>query len=164
MKYKKQRGQKRKIRSLLNYIDQMQPFNNIADKYERFLVPCGRFISSPKTSGKIKTAFCKAWIDKTAKIINEKPNHLPFCKVIAVINENDLWYSKIIVFYDESYYASFFQRNSPEQTWKPIPRKSNSLLQRRNIKSCLEEKGYYETIIDKDLIHKSKLWFYGEVL
>ena len=138
-------------------------FQNTTCQYEYFPVPCSPFISSPKTYGKIKTQFCKAWLDKTAEIMGHKPNHLSFCKVVAVIDEFDFWKSQIIVFYDENYYASFWSRDSVEQTWTPIVKQGISFIQHRHIDTNLKEKGYYEAIIDLDFTHKNRLWFYGDV-
>ena len=112
MKYKKQRGQHRKFKALCNNINQICYFQNVDCPYEHFHVPSDPFISSPKTSGKIKTAFCKAWLAKTVEIIEHKPCNLPFCKVVAVIDERNLWNSQIIIFYDENYYDSFWLRDS----------------------------------------------------
>ena len=163
MRYKKQRGQKRKIRVLLNNINQIYPFQNTDCEYEHFHVPLSRFISSSKTSGKIKTAFCKAWLDKTAEIIEHKLNCFPFCKVVAVLDELALGNSQIIIFYDESHYNSFWLRDSNEQTWHPITKQGKSFIQERHIVSALKEKGYYETIIDEDFTSKTTLWFYGDI-
>ena len=162
MKYKKQRGQKRKLNALLNNIEQVSPYKNTECQYECFRVPSDQFISSPKTYGKIKTKFCRAWLDKTAEIIYQKPNHLSFCKVVAVIDEFDLWNSQIIVFYDKNYYDSFWVRTSGEQIWQPI-KKGKSFLKERNISSTLTEKGCVEIINDVDYSHETKLWFYGDV-
>ena len=164
MKYKKQRGQRRKLNTLLRNIYQIQPFQNTDCQYEHFHVPCSQFISSPKTYGMIKTKFCKAWLAKTAEIMEQKPNHLPFCKVVAVIDEFDLWESQIIIFYDKKYYNSFWSRTSGEQTWKPIEKQSHSFIQERHIESSLKEKGYLEIIDDFECSRKTTLWFYGDVL
>lgn len=160
---KNQRGQKRKLKALLRNIMQIEPFINSECKYECFRVPCGIFISSHKTSGKIKTEFCKAWLDKTAEIISKKPCNIPFCKVFAILDEGDLWRSQINIFYDENYYNSFWSRNSEEQKWSPIIKEGRSFLQKRNIKSNLKEKGYIETINDVDYHRKTTLWFYGDI-
>ena len=163
MRYKKQRGQKRKLRVLHKNINQICPFQNTDGQYEHFHVPSGQFISSPKTRGKIKTAFCKAWLDKTAEIMDQKPCGLSFCKVVALIDEFDLWESQIIIFYDEDYYNSFWSRDSVAQTWDPIFKEGMSFIQCRHIDSNLKEKGYYETITDRDVTQKTRLWFYGDV-
>ena len=163
MKYKKQRGQHRKFKALCNNINQICYFQNVDCPYEHFHVPSDPFISSSKTSGKIKTAFCEAWLAKTVEIIEHKPCNLPFCKVVAVIDERNLWNSQIIIFYDENYYDSFWLRDSVEQTWTPFVKQDKSFIKERHIESNLKEKGYYETITDLDFTYKTVLWFYGEV-
>lgn len=165
MKYKKERGQSRKLKRLLSYIEEIKPYKNTDRIYEHFHVPSSPFISSPKTSGKIKTAFCKAWLKKTAEIIGQKPKSLSFCKVVSVIVENDLWASQIIVFYDENYYNSFWERNSTYQTWIPFQTSGKSFSAERNINTTLNEKGYYEIINDEDtgIVRKGTLWFYGDL-
>ncbi len=163
MRFKKERGQKRRLKTLCYNINQIRPFLNTTSGFECFPVPCNRFISSPKTSGKTKSAFVKAWLDKTVDIIEEKPCSLPFCKVVAVINESDLWASQIIIFYDENYYNSFWLRESKCQTWTPITQKGLSFIQKRNIGSRLKEKGYYEKTDDSGSIRQDRLWFYGDI-
>ena len=163
MKCKKQRGQKRKLKALLNNIEQIFPYQNTQCQYECFRTPSDQFISSPKTYGKIKTQFCRAWLDKTVEIIELKPNCLSFCKVVAVIDEFNLWNSQIIVFYDRNYYESFWKRTSGVQIWQPIDMQGNSFTQQRNISSRLNEKCYFEIISDADYSHKTRLWFYGDV-
>lgn len=164
MKYKKERGQSRKLNKLLSYVEEITPYNNTVKRFEHFHVPPSPFISSPKTSGKNKTAFCKAWLEKTAKIIEQKPKSLPFCKVVALIDEYDLWASQIIVFYDEEYYNSFWERNTSYQTWIPLQSNKRSFLLERNINTTLNEKGYYQIINDEDTgIGKDILWFYGDI-
>ena len=108
MKYKKERGQSRKLKTLIDNIHLIVPFENTDIRYEHFHVPSGPFISSPKTSGKVKTAFCKVWLQKAEEILKQKPSNLPFCKVVAIINEGDLWESQIVIFYDKKYYESFW--------------------------------------------------------
>ena len=163
MKYKKQRGQKRKLNTLLNNIEHISPYQNVECLYECFRVPSGRFISSPKTYGRIKTQFCRTWLDKTVEVIKQKPNHLSFCRVVAVIDEFDLWNSQIIVFYDRNYYESFWGRTSGAQIWQPISKKGKSFIKERNISSTLAEKGYVEIINDVDYSRRTRLWFYGDV-
>ena len=117
----------------------------------------------PKHTEKLKQ-FCNAWLDKTAEIVEKKPNHLSFCKVVALIDEFNLWESQIIIFYDKNYYSSFWSRNSIEQSWYPIDKDGLSFLQERNINSNLKEKGYIETVNEDEYSHKTKLWFYGEIM
>ena len=163
MKHKKQRGQRRKLNTLLINIEQITPFADPSDRYEHFHVPSDPFISFPKTSRKIKTAFCRAWLQKTAEIIGQKPKDIPFCKVVAVIDEGNLWESQIIIFYDEDYYNTFWERSSVEQTWLPMDSDTRSFSKERNIKTSLKEKGCIEILSDEEKQRKSTLWFYGEI-
>lgn len=163
MKYKKERGQYRKIKRLLLRIEEITPYQKTESKCEHFHVPSDPFISSPKINGKIKTAFCIAWLKKTLEIINQKPNSLPFCKVVSLIDENYLWESQIIIFYDKEYYNGFWNRDTVYQTWTPLQNKERSFATERNIIISLNEKGYYETINDGQMKCKSILWFYGDI-
>ena len=162
-KYKKERGQSRKLKALTENTHLFVPFEDTDIRYEHFHVPSGPFISSPKTSGKVKTAFCKVWLQKAEEIIKQKPSDLPFCKVVAIIDESDLWESQIVIFYDEKYYGAFWTRNTPEQTWAIIEDPTKSFIKERNIKTQLNEMGYLETISGIDFNKKSVLWLYGEI-
>lgn len=60
MKYKKQRGQSRKLKTFLKNINTFTPCWHDEYGYEHFHVPCSLdFINSPKTYGKIKISFKK---------------------------------------------------------------------------------------------------------
>lgn len=159
---KKQRGQKRKLNQLLKYVNKFTLDGNIDDTYEHFHVPCANsFIDSPKTRGNIKRKFCQLWLDKTQYFIKNKPSNAVFCKVVCSISPNCLWDSQIIIFYDEQYYNSFWNRDSEYQSWTKITNKSykDSYLLNTN----MDEVGYFETINDEDCSYKGELWFYGEV-
>lgn len=92
------------------------------------------FIESPKTAGKVKTAFCKKWLEKA---------------------------EQIIIFYSQSYYDSFWDRNDSLQIWEVLDSKSYSFVKSRNIKTALSEIGYIESINFDEHCEKSILWFYG---
>lgn len=160
MDKKKQRGQGRRLNRMLKHINEFTPFLETEDRYEHFHVPSSMFIESDKTSGKVKTAFCREWIKITESFISLKPEDLQFCKIIAVISVPYYWSSQIIIFYDEEYYNSFWNRNGPEQFWEPIKQKY-SFSKERNIETSLNEICYHEKIID-DEVFECDLWFYGE--
>ena len=164
---KKQRGQKRRLKKLFECIDRFEPYTHCNDVYEHFHVPIAffidhtNFIDSAETNSKIKTAFIRKWILTAERFIQEKPKTYPFCRVVSLICYPELSRSQIIIFYDEKYYSSFFDRNDDYQQWMPI--KNRSLKYDRKIETKLIEKGYYEIIKDKDDIFRSTLWFYGEI-
>ncbi|RHS51998.1 DUF3916 domain-containing protein [Clostridium sp. AM46-21] len=109
----------------------------------------------------MKTAFCKKWLEKTEEIIGNKPKDLPFCKVVAAITYPDVRESQIIIFYDEEYYNSFWDRKGPYQIWTRVDDK-RSFAKERGIMTKLPEIGYIEELNDEDYYTKSNIWFYGE--
>ncbi len=160
MYYGKSRGQKRKFKMLLRWMDKIEPFMETGEEQEHFHVPCGTWLSMPKTSGRVKTEFCRKWIKKTEEIILRKPKDLPFCKVVAAVCCPDVRSSQIIIFYDEKYYSTFWKRDGVYQKWTRIEGKS--FAKERNIKTDLPETGYIEELQDEDYNCKSYIWFYGE--
>lgn len=84
MKNPKTRGQKRKLNRLLNDINKIQPLFDYAGEYEHYHVPCGWWISEPKTSSTVKTEFCKKWLDRTQEIINFKPQMISFVELLLI--------------------------------------------------------------------------------
>ena len=159
---KKQRGQKRKLKSLCYHIDNFIAFQNTEDNFEHLHVPSSTFIEHSKTSSNIKTLFCKKWLETTLKIISLKPKELLFCKIVAVISVPNYWDSQIIIFYDKSYYDVFWDRNDDYQQWIPLDKKQSFAIE-RNIKTLLPEQGYKETINNDDFTRKNLLWFYGDI-
>ena len=160
---KKTRGQRRKLNALLNNIDGLVPFHNTDGDYEHFHVPGDMFIQCFKTSGKVKTAFCQKWLEKTRQFISQKPDNLPFCNVVAMIDVPNYWNSQIIIFYSPSYYDTFWDRNDSLQVWEVLDCKAQSFVRARNIETTLSEKGYIETMNVDGNYTKSMLWFYGDL-
>ena len=162
----KVRGQKRRLKQLLKYIDEIKPYTKAerADevRFEHYHVPSTVWIEKPKTSSKIKTVFCKAWIRKTEEILKAKPKDIEFCKVVCNLTVPKLWDSQIIIFYDRKYYESFWDRQVGWQNWTMIENGS-SLKKERNIQTDLNEVCFKETIIDEEYTSVSNIWFYGEV-
>ena len=160
---KRQRGQTRKLNRLLKHIDGFQPFTDLSQPYEHFHVPCSNiFINSSKTYGNIKTAFICKWIKTAEKFIGMKPEKLFFCRIAALIFEENLWDSQIIIFYSEKYFQDFWTRNSSEQTWELIT-PTISFTKIRNIETSLDEICYKETIRDDGIDYVDKIWVYNDI-
>lgn len=161
---KKQRGQRRRLKALLENMQAFVPFESVADAYEHFHVPSGPFIQSPKTSRKIKTAFCRGWLAATREFIARKPAELPFCKVVCVIDAPNFWESQIIIFYSQAYYDAFWSRKGAAQKWEALDDRALSFAKARNMTTGLLEKGYAATFCDGDgCCRRSVLWFYGDL-
>lgn len=155
------RGQRRKLKKLLENIEDIQPKFDFKGRYEHFHTPRGWWISEGKTYGGIKTAFCKKWLEKTAEIIKSKPENGRFCRVTASVTAPGFWNSQITIFYDEDYYNTFFHRKGPYQTWTAIENKS--FAKERGIDTPLAERGYIEILSDEEGVYRSEIWFYGEI-
>ena len=70
--------------------------------------------------------------------------------------------SQIIIFYDQKYYESFWNRHGGYQDWSRTP-DGMSLMKERNIATQLKEVGFKETLTDEDYTAIQHIWFYGEV-
>ncbi|MCR5100684.1 MAG: DUF3916 domain-containing protein [Butyrivibrio sp.] len=162
----KSRGQRRKLKRLLKNIAKIEPYKDIdrinKSGFEHFHVPCSGWLNMPKTSSKIKTEFLKAWIRKTEEILKAKPEKWQFCKVVCLLCIPDLLGSQIIIFYDQEYYDTFWNRHDSYQDWSRIS-DGCSLMKERNIETELKEYGFKETLTDEDYTVHNDLWFYGEV-
>lgn len=157
-KKKKVRGQQRKLSKLLRQIDALPVPIKGNEDMRHYHVPGDDWIGMRKTSGRMKTAFCRRWIAKTEEFTRQMEGVEGFCKVVGLISYPDLSGSQIIVFFDEKYYDTFWDRNDSYQTWTLMDR--GSLVTRRGIATELSEAGYSEVIVDEDFIYRSELWFY----
>ena len=161
-KRKKQRGQERRLRALCREIDGLEVFANTNRTYENFRVG-NLFIGHPKTYSHIKTAFCRKIIEKTEQIIAEKPEGLPFCKVVAIIFPLELLSSKITIFYDEDFYHQIITIKVPGTVFTEIEDESRSFAKERNIKTVLAEKGFINRFPSWNGLDEQEMWILGEV-
>ena len=161
---KKQRGQWRRCEALLRRIDAFVPFAKTDGAYAHFHVPCDRaFLESRKTHGSVRTAFCRKWLETAARFILAKPPKLSFCRVVAVLCVPEYAASQLIIFYDEAYFKSFWERKTPQQRWVKLGDARRSLVRARKITTSLTECGYLEEVQDEAVVRRDFLWFYGEL-
>lgn len=155
---KKQRGLQRKLNTLFNKIDLFETQKE--DKiYEEFVVPNNNFLDISKNN--IKTKFINKWLETTEKFIKQNTAK-KYCKIVGIIEINEISNSRIIFFYDEEYYNNFWNRNDSYQVWNKLDQKK-SLKQKLNIKTNLKEIGFKETINDEDFKYETELWVYGDI-
>lgn len=160
---KKLRGKRRKLNVLLQRINDFTMEYPSTHHYDHLHVPCvSDFIGSPKVSNFVKRTFYQAWIEKTELFIQQKPKEAEFCKVVCVLDINYLWSSQIIIFYDETYYKNFWNRNDEYQNW--IPLENRSFKREKVLNTDLMELGFKEIIVDEDAnYYITELWFYGDL-
>lgn len=155
---KKVRGQRKKLKVLLKIIEHpTAPFER-EGACIALSVPSTPWIEMPKTYGKVKTAFCRKWIEETAVLTESIPDDIGFCKVVGSIVYPELWNSQILIFRDEEYYKSFWNRNDGYQTWTKIEGKS--FIKERNIRTELNEFGFREELKDEEFEYHCSIWFY----
>ncbi|MDE6015524.1 MAG: DUF3916 domain-containing protein [Acetatifactor sp.] len=119
---------------------------------------CRKFESSSLTSG-FTDVSCKVCIFIIIRPIRAEYQRLN--KFLLYIKAEE-FYKQIIIFYDESYFQSFWDRTGPEQFWTPV-RQGNSFCGSRNIATSLSEICYHEKIVSEQEVFEEDLWFYGDV-
>jgi len=118
---KKVRGQKRKVKSMIEGINKeivKFPKIDIENGYWHMHLPIEQsFIDLEKISFKIRRLCIQTIIDGVENLIRLKPKTELDIRVIAFINLPALWYSEIIVFFGNSHYEGYFYRNNEYQKW-----------------------------------------------
>lgn len=165
---KKVRGTKRKCKSMIRSINDMTtdfPAIDMSRGYWHIHLPVSQeFIDSSKTPSKTRKACIQTLINRVCYLIDIKPNIDINVRVIACITLPKLRNSQIVVFFSENYYKNFFNRDSEEQKWKPLPsQRSISKEYNLDLPIGLSEKGYQEETVDENRKSKSELWFIGEL-
>lgn len=169
LKKKKIRGARRKYNKLLErLVSTTNDFPDLENQlYWHLHMPCSDLLlNSPKTPSYIRSGCIKTIIERTKYLINIKPHSMRNSKVVAAISIPYLWDSQIIVFNDNEYFNSFFDRNDKHHKWLPISNEDTSrFLNKWSISTTgdLEIKGYKEIICDDDYNYQGEIWFIGEL-
>lgn len=166
MREKKVRGLKRRTQKMVEMIEQhTDVFPTIFyGGYWNMPLPVGRFINSSKTPFGIKRLCIQKLLERVEHLIKIKPLNNDIFRVVAVIVPKDLWRSGVIVFKGDSYFNSFFDRNSEHQRWISLP-KNRSLAKELslNIPTGLQVTGFKEEASDEDGFCENEIWYIGEL-
>ena len=165
---KKVRGQKRKVKSMIEGINieiEKFPDIDIENGYWHMHLPIKQsFIDSDKVPLKIRRLCIQTIIDATKRLIRIKPKSDIKIRVIAFINLPALWYSEIIVFFGESHFEGYFYRNNEYQKWTPLEDKRNIVKEwNLRVSETFKAKGYKEILTNDDSIYENELWYIGEI-
>ncbi|WP_027409374.1 DUF3916 domain-containing protein [Anoxybacteroides tepidamans] len=168
MRDKKLRGLKRKIRNMIQRIEQetaMFPMD-FYNGYWHFHVPVAQnFISSSKTPYGIKQLCIQTLLARAEHLIKIRPDTSEKARVVVAITLPDLSGSQMIVFYGDSHFEGFFDRNDEFQKWSPLSKERN--FEREwgiNIPDNMSVLGFKEQINDGDGdIFEQEIWFMGEL-
>lgn len=168
MRVKKVRGLKRKTKNMLKRIEQETTIfpDDFYNGYWHLHLPVAQdFISSPKTPFAIKRLCIQILLNQAEHLIKIKPHFNIRFRVVVAIDLPDLWNSQIIIFYGESYFNGFFERNDDYQKWIPLSMDRNIVnkwdLSIPDEMDCL---GISEIIYGEDgELFEGEIWFVGEV-
>lgn len=165
---KKAKGSYRKSHSIINQIELNTVHfpDNLENKpYCYIHIPrTEEFMNGEKTPNYILKQITQALVDCTNHLYDIKPKELPFCKVLLVVDFNDILDSQIVIFFDEDYYKSFFIRESDSQRWSILQNECQTInLWSIHIPEHFSVRGYAEQMIDGDYIYNGELWFIGEL-
>jgi len=122
------------------------------------------FIDSRKTPFGVRRLCAQTLIDSVASLVAKKPAAARGSRVIAFINLPGLWYSEVIVFFDEGQFRDFFVRNNEYQTWIELPAARN-LAREWNLRlpPGFSVKGYREILVNDGESFENELWYLGEL-
>ncbi|EKQ57613.1 MULTISPECIES: DUF3916 domain-containing protein [unclassified Clostridium] len=146
MERKKQRWYKREVKRIVRTIDNFysvfNPLVNEPFSDEYFKIYANLFF---KPKGKDRTEIFQHLIGKTEEMLMSKPEDIGFCKIILAVYEENFSHSQILIFYESSYYNTFWDRKDIRyQKWSKVNK--GSLIERLNMITNLAEVGYLEEV------------------
>ncbi len=162
----KVRGMKRKCREMIGRIEKgTKTFPNPHHKmdYWHLHLPLSQdFIDSQRTPFSVRRLCVQTCINRAHHLSLIAPV-IRKTRVVVAIFLPQIWQSQIIVFFEEDYFSTFFNRNTAAQRWIPI--ESTCLSKRWSLvlPSGFSEQGYREERNDADGFYSSEVWFIGQL-
>lgn len=136
------------------------------DRYDHYHMPCSNMLlDSPKTPAYTKSKCIKTIVKQLEKLRDTRPDEMNAARLVAVITTK-LSRAQIVIFFDESYYQGFFERDNESQKWTLLDDiKAEKFLKNWGVDlpENMKIKGYQEELEDDDFSCKSKIWFIGEL-
>lgn len=165
---KKVRGSRRKCNCVMDKLKALTlnfPVDFQDKPYWHLHLPVAKdFVISKHTPNYVYKQITQALVDSAKHLSDIKPNDIEFCKVVLVLDFDNIFDSQIIVFFNEDYYNSFFTRDTIYQKWTMLEEECQRIKQ-WNIKlpDGFDVRGYLEEINDVDYKYIGKIWFIGEL-
>jgi hypothetical protein len=169
MREKKLRGMKRRTETMLKRIEEYTntfPSTFYNDEYWHMLLPASQaFIDSSTTPRKVKRLCIQTLLNQANQLMTMKPNDTNTYRVVVMIKIASLWNSQIIIFKNDDYFHSFFNRDNEFQKWIPL---SNEFDFRHewgiSISNSFQTLHFQEIINDEDGFYDEReLLFIGEL-
>ena len=122
-----------------------------------------RELVGPQAPFGVKRLGAQTLLERASRLTKLAPQD-EATRVVVAINATEFWLSQIIVFFGDKYYDEFFERDSSNQIWAPLP-SSRSLMREWNLRlpDNFAERGFGETLDDADFQSTSELWFFGQI-
>jgi hypothetical protein len=122
------------------------------------------FIDSKRTSKSVRRLCILMLVHRAFHLCTIRPRLRRKTRVVATITLPNLFDSQLIVFFGDDYFTSFFDRDTEEQKWLPLPGdRSLSEEWKLNVPAGFSEKGFREVITNEDQHHDGEIWFIGEL-
>ncbi len=121
-------------------------------------------IDGPEVSTDVRKTCIQTIIDRAYYLVTIKPVDHTDTRVVASITLPELFDAQIIVFYGSDYFSSFFNRDTSDQRWLPLPI-GRSLAKEwgLHIPGGFAEIGFQEIIQINDCTYIGEYWCIGEL-
>ncbi|MBJ8051033.1 DUF3916 domain-containing protein [Bacillus cereus] len=169
MREKKLRGMKRRTKTMIKRIEEYTntfPSTFYNDEYWHMPLPGSQaFIDSNKTPRKVKRLCIQTLLDRADLLMKMKPNDTNIYRVVVMITIASLWHSQIIIFKNNDYFHSFFNRDNEFQKWIPLSNASDFRHEWKISISNRVQTLYFQEIINVEdgFYDEGELLFIGEL-
>jgi hypothetical protein len=165
---RKPRGLKRKCRNMIARLKQETrnfPQPHTASGYWHLhLWVALEFVNPAAMPHFVRKLCVQTLLERTQRLTTLASPH-DFSRVVVTINLPDVHASQLIVFFSESYFNSFFTRDSKQQKWTSLDNE-RSLAKEWSLQvpEGFEEKGFHEEVQEgEDYWVSNELWFFGQL-
>lgn len=162
----KTRGLGRKCQAMVDRIEQAtqrfpQPHTTLGCWHLH--LPVGQqFINSKSTPFSVQQLCVRTLVERAQHLVALAPSNWE-TRVVVAIDSSDFHQSQIIVFFGNDYFRSFFARNSEEQHWVLLSGKGLCIRWNLMLPSGFSERVYRREINEEDGLHKSQIYFIGQL-
>ncbi|HYF53035.1 MAG TPA: DUF3916 domain-containing protein [Salinarimonas sp.] len=167
---------KRELRALERWarrLGEAFPDGTVADIHHDWKLPvAGALVDPPTTSRAIQARAAQALLDGAARLLAARPRDRSNDRVTVLITLPEMFPSRICVFYDQEYFATFTTRTGRYQQWTLLP-PERSLAREwgLNMSPSFREQGYREVIWSEAedgmerlvQVHDGEVWFVVDV-
>ncbi|WP_141737208.1 DUF3916 domain-containing protein [Exiguobacterium aurantiacum] len=154
----KVRGVRRRLKRLRMYVDeQTHSFpTTFHDGYWHNKIPIDQpFLLSVQENSRIQYAVIEAMMEGPSRLVRLREEERN--RVVVLLDLPTIWQSELLVFENDARLKVFMKRDSPDQTWTPLP--LDDVFQQKLVASAdVEVHRFHERIQDEDDIYTGEVW------